>query len=138
MQHKEEFYLLLRLSFALLTGMHGAQKAFLMWDFPADQELSPLVDVAGWVEAISALMIAAGLLVRLAAGAMVILLPVAYFVVHFERGLWAHHYHPEEGFTTLHHGGEVVMLHFLIACVILVLGGRKWSLERLIFKKELL
>ena len=29
----DEFYLLFRLIFAFLVSLHGAQKAFLLWDF---------------------------------------------------------------------------------------------------------
>ena len=31
----DEFYLVFRLIFALLVFLHGIQKAFLLWNFPA-------------------------------------------------------------------------------------------------------
>ncbi len=138
LQYKDGFYLLFRLALALLISLHGAQKAFLLWGFPGDHELSPLVDIAGWVEVFASVMIAFGILTRLAAGALTIQLAVAYFDVHFERGFWPHTYHADEGFTTLHHGGEIVILYFAVAGIIGILGSGKWGLERLIFKKEFL
>ena len=83
--HTDEFYLLFRLAFAVLLGLHGAQKAFLLWDFPAGANpngMGALVDLAGWVELISAFLIGLGILTRLGAGAMVVTMIVAYFGVH--------------------------------------------------------
>ena len=62
----EEFYLGFRLLFAFLVGLHGVQKAFLLWDFPADHPLGWKVDVAGWVEVVAAILIASGVFTRLA------------------------------------------------------------------------
>ena len=31
--YTDEFYLIFRVAFAALVGMHGAQKAFLLWTF---------------------------------------------------------------------------------------------------------
>ena len=64
----DEFYLLFRLIFAVLVALHGAQKAFLLWGFPADANpngLGALVDIAGWVELIAAVLIGFGILTRL-------------------------------------------------------------------------
>ena len=63
--HTDEFYLLFRIVFAVLVGLHGAQKAFLLWDFPAGANpngLGTLVDIAGWVELAAALLIGLGML----------------------------------------------------------------------------
>ena len=51
------FYFLFRLAFAALLGLHGAQKAFLLWDFPAGANpngMGALLDIAGWVELVAA------------------------------------------------------------------------------------
>ena len=69
--YTDEFYLIFRVAFAALVGMHGAQKAFLLWDFPAGANpngLGTLVDIAGWVEFIAAFLIGLGVLTRLGAG----------------------------------------------------------------------
>ena len=134
------FYLAFRLIFAFIVGLHGAQKAFLLWGFPADHPLGWKVDVAGWVEFIAALLIASGIFTRLGAGALCVVMVVAYFDVH--SGGVAPHIFPnppgETGSAFGAHGGEVPILWFAIAGIIGVMGSRKFGLERLIFKKEIL
>ena len=132
----DEFYLLFRLIFAFLVALHGAQKAFLLWGFPAEHPLGALVDIAGWVEIISAFLIGLGIFTRLGAGALVVTMIVAYFRVHADNGVWPHIYPMQGGFGA--HGGEVTILWFTIAGVIGILGSRKWGIERLILKRELL
>ena len=135
----EEFYLLFRLGFAFIVGLHGFQKAFLLWGFPAGANpdgLGALVDIAAWVEVIAAFLIGLGILTRLGAGALVVMVLVAYFGVHANNGLWPHLFPADGGFAA--HGGEVPILWFLIAGIIGVLGSRKWGIERLLLKRELL
>ena len=102
--YTDELFLLFRLGFATLVGLHGAQKAFLLWDFPADANpngLGTLVDIAGWVELISAFLIGLGILTRLGAGAMMVTMIVAYFGVHAALSSvwpWPHLYpNPPDG-----------------------------------------
>ena len=135
----DEFYLLFRLGFAFIVGLHGFQKAFLLWGFPAGANpdgMGTFVDIAAWVEVISAFLIGLGILTRLGAGAIVVTMIVAYFSVHANNGLWPHQFPGEGGFAA--HGGEVPMLWFLIAGIIGILGSRKWGIERHFFGKELL
>ena len=138
----DEFYLLFRLIFAFLVALHGAQKAFLLWGFPAGANpngLGALVDVAGWVELIAAFLIAFGVLTRLGAGALVVTMIVAYFGVHAALSPvwpWPHLYPAEGGFVA--HGGEVTILWFICAGIIGVLGSRKYGLERMFCGKEIL
>jgi uncharacterized membrane protein YphA (DoxX/SURF4 family) len=136
----DEFYLVFRLIFAFIVALHGAQKAFLMWGFPANHPLGARVDIAGWVEFISALLIASGIFTRLGAGALCVTMVVAYFTVH--SGGVAPHIFPnpagDMGSAFGAHGGEIPILWFAIAGIIGVLGSRKYGLERLILKKEIL
>ena len=142
--HTDEFYLLFRLVFATLVGLHGAQKAFLLWNFPAGANpngLGPLVDIAGWVELIAALLIGLGVLTRLGAGALAVMMIVAYFGVHAALSTawpWPHLYPnpPDGGNAFVQHGGEVTILWFICAGIIGILGSRKWGLERHFFNKE--
>ena len=140
------FYLIFRLIFALLVGLHGAQKAFLLWNFPAGANpngLGSLVDLAGWVELIAAFLIGFGVLTRLGAGALAVTMIVAYFGVHAALSPvwpWPHLYPnpPDGGNAFVAHGGEVTILWFIVAGIIGVMGSRKYGLERLILKKEIL
>ncbi len=136
----DEFYLLFRLGFAFIVFLHGIQKAFLLWDFPAGANPDGIgtwqVDVAAWVELISSILIGLGILTRLGAGMLVVTMIMAYFQVHANNGIWPHIFPAEGGFAA--HGGEVPMLWFLIAGIIGILGSRKWGIERIFFGKELL
>ena len=142
--YTDEFYLVFRLAFATLVGLHGAQKAFLLWDFPAGANpngLGLLVDIAGWVELASAILIGLGIFTRLGAGALVVTMIVAYFGVHAALSSvwpWPHLYPnpPDGGNAFVQHGGEVTILWFIIAGIIGVLGSRKWGIERHFFGKE--
>ena len=140
LRYTDEFYLLFRLVFAFIVSLHGAQKAFLLWGFPAAHPLGARVDIAGWVEIIAALMIGFGVLTRLGAGALVVVMIVAYFTVH--SGGVAPHIFPnppgDMGSAFGAHGGEIPILWFAMAGIIGIMGSRKYGLERLIFKKELL
>ena len=138
LRYTDEFYLLFRLIFAFIVSLHGAQKAFLMWGFPPPGSGPPdIVYVAGWVEIIAALLIGFGVLTRLGAGALCVTMVIAYFMMHFGNGAGAPHiFPPMGGFAA--HGGEVPILWFAIAGIIGILGSRKYGLERLILKKEIL
>ena len=142
----DDFYLFFRVVFAFLVALHGAQKAFLLWGFPAAANpngLGTLVDIAGWVELLAAFLIAFGVLTRLGAGALCVTMIVAYFGVHAALSSvwpWPHLYPnpPDGGNAFVQHGGEVTILFFICAGIIGVLGSRKWGIERHYFKKELL
>ncbi len=136
----DEFYLLFRLIFAFLAALHGAQKAFGLWGFPVPAPM-PIVNVAGWVEFISALLIGFGVLTRLGAGALVVTMIVAYFMMHAPNGIWPHMFPNPPGDTGsafVASGGEVTILWFACAGIIGIMGSRKWGIERLVFKRELL
>lgn len=141
----DEFYLLFRLIFAFLVFLHGAQKAFA-WNFPPPGPGGPpdIVYVAGWIEIISSFLIGLGILTRLGAGALVVTMVVAYFRIHAQNPFFPQlpHIFPnppgDTGSAFGAHGGEVTILWFAIAGIIGIMGSRKYGLERLIFKKELL
>ena len=111
--------------------------AFPQERIPADSEA--LLDIAGWVELISALLIGFGILTRLGAGAICVTMIVAYFGIHARLSPvwpWPHLYPDPGGFAA--HGGEVTILWFIVAGIIGVIGGGKYALDRTIFKKEML
>ena len=141
-KYADEFWLIFRVIFAILVFLHGIQKAFLLWGFPAGANpggLGALLDIAGWVELISALLIGFGILTRLGAGAICVTMIVAYFGIHARLSPvwpWPHLYPDPGGFAA--HGGEVTILWFIVAGIIGVIGGGKYALDRKIFKKEML
>lgn len=136
------FYLLFRLIFAFMVFLHGAQKAFA-WNFPPPGPGGPpdIVYVAGWIELVSAFLIGLGILTRLGAGALVVTMVVAYFVIHSSHGILPHLFPNPPGDTGSAfgaHGGEVTILWFAIAGIIGIMGSRKFGIERLILKREIL
>ncbi len=141
-RYADEFWTLFRVVFAILIFLHGIQKAFLLWGFPAGANpngLGLLLDIAGWVEIISAILIGFGFLTRLGAGAIAVTMIIAYFGVHAALSPvwpWPHLYPAEGGFAA--HGGEVSILWFIIAGIIGVFGGGKYALDRIVFKREVL
>ena len=140
LRYADEFYLLFRLIFAFLVALHGAQKAFGLWGFPVPAGM-PIVNVAGWVEFIAALLIGFGVLTRLGAGALAVMMVIAYFMMHAPNGLWPHLFPNPPGDTGsafVASGGEVTILWFAIAGIIGILGSRKLGLERLILGREIL
>lgn len=56
--------------------------------------------------------------------------------MHAGNGLRPHIFPAMGGFGA--HGGEVPILWFAIASIIGILGSRKYGIERLLFKRELL
>ena len=142
-RYTDEFYLLFRLIFAFLVFLHGAQKAFA-WNFPPPgTEGGPpgIVYVAGWVELICSFLVGLGILTRLGAGALVVTMVIAYFRIHSGHGILPHIFpNPpgDMGSAFGAHGGEVTILWFAIAGIIGILGSRKYGLERLILKREIL
>ena len=137
-KYADEFWLVFRVVFAILAFLHGIQKAFGLWGFPAGAHpLTPLVDIAGWVELISAILIGLGLLTRLGAGAICVTMIVAYVRVHMMTEAWPWpHIGYEGGFGA--HGGEVTILWFIVAGIIGVIGGGKYALDKIVFKREVL
>ena len=120
----DEFYLLFRLGFAILVGLHGAPEGISALGLPAGANpngMGALVDLAGWVELISAFLIGLGILTRLGAGALVVTMLVAYFQVHAALSPvwpWPHLYPnpPDGGNAFVAHGGEVTLLWFGYRC----------------------
>ncbi len=93
------------------------------------------------MELAAAIFIGFGILTRLGAGALVVMMIVAYFGVHAALSPvwpWPHLYPnpPDGGNAFVAHGGEVTILWFIIAGIIGVIGSRKWGLERHFFNKE--
>lgn len=143
-RYTDGFWALFRVMFALLVFLHGIQKVFLLWGFPAAANpggWGVAVDIAGWVEVVAALLIGFGFLTRLGAGAIVFTMLGAYFGIHARLSPvwpWPHLYPnpPDGGNAFVAHGGEVPILWFIAAGIIGVIGGGKYALDRVVFKRE--
>lgn len=110
----------LRIVAAFLFIAHGTQK---LLGFPGDTEhvtYLSLYGLAGVIESVGGTFILLGLFTRpvafLAAGEMA----VAYFLMHFPKGLW----------PLLNHG-ELAVLYCFLFLYIGVAGPGPWSLDRI-------
>ena len=112
---------ILRIVIGLLFLEHGTAKLLGFPHSAMFDHLSPLIAVAGIVEAIGGSLVALGLFTRAAAFLCSGEMAVAYFMVHA----------PKSFFPVLN-GGDVVILYCFIFFYFFVAGGGAWSLDRLI------
>jgi putative oxidoreductase len=110
-------YALLRIVAGLLFAEHGAQK--LLGVLGGHQvAITSQFGLAGIIELVGGLMIAAGLYASLlgfiASGEMA----VAYFQVHLPQGLWP-----------IRNGGELALLYCFVFLYIAARGNGMWSIQ---------
>ena len=126
---QEYLYFVFRVVVGLLFLQHGGQKLFGWFGGlggnPA--ELISLMGLAGVIEFFGGLAIVLGLFTRLTAAIAAIEMIVAYFIAHIPQGQ-----------IPLLNQGEPALLFFASFLVLLAYGPGKWSLGKLIFKKEIL
>ncbi len=112
-------YFLLRLFSGALFACHGAQKLFGAFGGPA-MTGKPLMVAASIIEFFGGLLIAAGLLTRIAAFLAAGEMAVAYFMVHAPQGFWP-----------ILNKGESAVLFCFVFLFICTRGGGPYSLEGL-------
>ena len=126
---QEYLYFVFRVVVGLLFLQHGGQKLFGWFGGlggnPA--ELVSLMGLAGVIEFFGGLAIVLGLFTRLTAAIAAIEMVIAYFMVHLPQGQ-----------IPLLNQGEPALSFFASFLVLLAYGPGKWSLGKLIFKKEIL
>ena len=115
--NEDYFYFAFRVLVGLMFMQHGAQKLFGAFGGTAVQYIS-LFGLAGFIEFFGGLMIAFGLLTRLA----------AFFGIATMLGAWAI-VHIPKGFVPIVNGGELAAMFFAAFLVILVKGCGKAGLD---------
>jgi putative oxidoreductase len=118
-------YAVFRILVGFLFFQHGAQKLFGWFGGKAVTDLSSLMGVAGIIEVVGGILIIFGLFTRYAAVIVALEMLVAYVMFHYPNG-W----------SPIENKGELALLYFAVALVLLSQGSRAWSLERAVFKKE--
>jgi putative oxidoreductase len=119
LKHAVKCYAILRIVAGLLFACHGAQKLFGV--LGAQSEIhDPEGLIAGVVEFGGGILIAIGLLTRIAAFFASGEMAVAYFKVHVSRSFWPIVSH-----------GELAVLYCFVFLYILFRGGGEWSLDSL-------
>ena len=102
----EVAFVFLRVATGLLFMTHGLQKLFRLFGGLGNGATAPLasrVGVAGCLELIGGLLLAAGLFTRPVAVVLAAEMVIAYFIAHLPRGV-----------MPLQNGGEVALLYALI------------------------
>jgi putative oxidoreductase len=118
---------LLRIVAGLVYWQHGLQKVF---GFPPSAHPMPfvldsLLGVAGAIELFGGLLLVVGLLTRPVAFITCGEMAVAYFKVHFPRGLFP-----------INNMGEPALLLCFIFLLLVFAGPGPWSLDALIFRRN--
>ena len=117
-----------RIVVGLLFIAHGTQKLF---GFPPSPMPGGPVDpfttlgVAGMIELIGGTMIILGLLTRPVAFLLAGEMSVAYFRVHYPRGLFP-----------INNGGELAVLYCFAFLYLMVAGAGAWSLDAMISRNR--
>ena len=122
---KVYLYFIFRVLVGGLFFMHGAQKLFGWFGASGTVELVSLIGLAGIIEFAGGLLIVLGLFTRYVAMITAAEMLVAFFKAHFPQG-W----------NPLLNSGELSLLYFSAFLVLIVLGARMWSLDRVFFDKR--
>ena|SRR3989344_3074972 len=123
-KNENNFYFVFRVLVGLLFVQHGAQKLFGVLGGNQVATYFSLFGAAGIIEFFGGLMIAFGLLTRLAALFGIADMVGALIISHFPKG-----------YIPILNGGELATLYFAAFLVLLVGGTKKWGLD-FIFKKR--
>jgi putative oxidoreductase len=112
----EVVYALMRVVLGLLFACHGAQK--LLGAFGKEPVREPLMILAGVIELGGGLLIAAGLVTRVAAFLASGQMAVAYFMAHAPDGFWP-----------ILNQGELAVVYCFVFLLVAALGGGRYSLD---------
>ena len=115
--YKQQIYALLRIFSGFTFGLYGTVKLF---NFPKvfAYDLTPLMYVAGTIEAVGGLLILLGLCTRYAAFICSGTMAVAYWMAH---GM--------QSFFPMNNGGELAVLYCFLFLYIAANGAGIWSLD---------
>lgn len=116
-------YAVTRVILGLLFACHGAQKLF--GAFGGKPATEPLMILAGVIEFAGGLLMAFGLLTRVAAFLASGEMAVAYFIAHAAGGFWP-----------IENKGELAVVYCFVFLLVSALGGGHYSLDRLIRSKK--
>lgn len=117
-RYSDVVYSLMRFVAGLLLACHGAQKLFGAFGGKV-MTGDPLMLVAGIIEFFGGLLIAVGLLTRVAAFLASGLMAVGYFMAHAPRGFWP-----------ILNEGELAVVYCFVFLFIAAYGAGAYSLDR--------
>jgi putative oxidoreductase len=131
----DHVYCIFRLIIGLLFACHGGQKIL---GFPPGGHGAGegIFLIGAWIELVGGLLIAFGLLTRLAAFIAAGEMAVAYFMVHAAGKALDHAPTATEQFFPLLNKGEAAVLYCWCFLFFLFYGAGRWSIDALMFKRK--
>jgi putative oxidoreductase len=131
--YADPVYCIMRLIVGLMYACHGAQK-ILSW-FPDPKhpggDLDFMGALSGWVELVGGLLVAVGLLTRVAAFISSGEMAAAFFMVHSPHALV-----PLVSWVPLVNGGERAVLYCWVFLFIFLYGPGQFSLDAIFCKSR--
>ena len=121
------FYSIMRFVAGLMFFCHGAQKIF-GWFAPPGQHadaLPPLMLLGGWIEVVGGLLIAFGLLTRVAAFIASGEMAMAFFMMHAKGSI-----------LPIVNKGELAVVYCFLFFYIFLYGPGAWSLDVMLRKTK--
>ena len=118
----DPFYCIMRLVVGLMFACHGLDKIFGTFS-PKAEALPPLMVVGGWVEIVCGILVAFGLLTRLAAFVASGEMAVAFFMMHAPQGLLPYL-----------NKGELAVVYCFVFFYIFLRGSGGWSIDAMMGK----
>src|SRR5204862_391082 len=134
-RYVDPVYCILRLIIGLMFACHGGQK--VLGFPPGGQGAGEGIMLLGaWIELAGGLLIAFGLLTRVAAFIAAGEMAVAYFMVHAAGKALNHPPSTTEQFFPLLNKGELAVLYCFIFFFIFFYGPGRWSLDALMTRSR--
>jgi putative oxidoreductase len=133
-RYVDPIYCILRLIIGLMFACHGGQKIL---GFPPGGHGAGegIFLIGAWIELVGGLLIAFGLLTRIAAFISSGEMAVAYFMVHAAGKALDHSPAATEQFFPLLNKGEPAVLYSFIFLFIFFYGPGRYALDTLIFQR---
>ena len=125
-KYADPVYCIMRLIVGLMLASHGGQLVLGMFGGMSGSD-QMMMQVGGWIQLVGGLLIAFGLLTRLAAFVLSGEMAVAYFMVHVGGAPTP----PAKFFPILNHG-ELAVFYCWFFLFIFFYGAGRWSIDAFI------
>ncbi len=129
-RYADPVYCLMRLIVGLMFACHGAQLVLGMFGGMPGSDKA-IMQIGGWIQLIGGLMIALGLLTRLAAFLSSGEMAVAYFMFHV-----AHATTPAAKFFPIANSGELSVFYCWVFLFIFLYGAGRWSIDGMVGRNK--
>jgi putative oxidoreductase len=123
-------YCIMRLIVGLMLASHGGQLVLGMFGGMSGSD-QMMMQVGGWIQLVGGLLIAFGLLTRLAAFVLSGEMAVAYFMVHVGGAPT-----PPAKFFPILNRGELAVFYCWFFLFVVFYGAGRWSIDAVIRKRK--